>query len=812
MKFFGREGIAAVIGWLLLSVCCYAQVSPPSPADSPPAIGEAQLPDPIPASDFATESAEVELQLDRLENNVETDPLIPQLAAELADQADDIIELGLELEQLRSAAATPRQLDEQERRWDQQADRVEAWSERADERWKSLQQSREDLRQIRQRWEWTRDTAVDEELPVEMQQRVEQVLLRVESVQAETRQRIERAGEFIERLASVRVSINDALKQLSALSGVVNQRMRTRDSPPLWETQEADWLRIDNSTRLAISRSGAELRAFVEDQWVRLLAQVLLFLFLLWAAVEARHASQDWPDDQTELSETRRLLTHPVSLALAFAILAALPLYSALPAIVRDIFYLMLLLPVLRLAQGATNASGRIALYGLLGLSALYQIAPFSPEGSLLLRLTLLACDAFAMAMAAVLLWRERPLRAQRLHWSRVATLVSAAFAFTMFAASFVANVLGWVNLAHFLTEGVLLTLQGALFAVILVRASAALLPGVLRRGPGKSLLSVRRYPQKFERFLVGSLALGLFIFWTRQTLRRFRLRDPVAERLDEFLAAPLSWADLAVTNGDVLRALLIVCLTFAAQRLVAFFLREELFPRLRLRTSSAAILVTLLKYLLVAVGLGMAGATLGFTATQLTVLFGALGVGIGFGLQSIVNNFVSGLILMIERPIKVGDVVEMGGNWGVVSNVGVRATVVEAFEGSEIIVPNADLISREVKNWTFSTTTARIEITIGTAYDADPREVLRILLKVAADHELISSRPEPSATMIEFAPAAVKYRLTCYTGIHHRSNVASDMHVQAYEALTEAGIGNPFPERPSVETSPVGQPVLDSR
>jgi small-conductance mechanosensitive channel len=192
-----------------------------------------------------------------------------------------------------------------------------------------------------------------------------------------------------------------------------------------------------------------------------------------------------------------------------------------------------------------------------------------------------------------------------------------------------------------------------------------------------------------------------------------------------------------------------------------------------------------------------------------MTVVFGALGVGIGLGLQDIVSNFIAGLILMFERPVKIGDIVELGGAWGKVKNIGIRATLVETFEGSELLIPNRDLIVKEVKNWTLSGTTARVEILIGTAYDSNPREVLEILLRTAREHEFVLKEPEPFAMMFGFGDSALNFRMFCHTSMDHRGLVISDLHIAVLEALRTAGIEIPFPQR-DLQLSLVGKTEID--
>jgi small-conductance mechanosensitive channel len=176
--------------------------------------------------------------------------------------------------------------------------------------------------------------------------------------------------------------------------------------------------------------------------------------------------------------------------------------------------------------------------------------------------------------------------------------------------------------------------------------------------------------------------------------------------------------------------------------------------------------------------------------------VIGALGVGIGFGLQTIVNNFVSGLILIFERPIKVGDAIETPDYFGRVRRIGIRASVIRSYDGAEIVVPNGELISKAVTNWTGTDENRRLDIPIGVAYGTDPEQVLEILRGVARAHPRVADVPPPDAQMIRFGDSSLDFQLRAWCVMEHRVDVASDLHVAINRELAAAGISIPFPQR----------------
>jgi small-conductance mechanosensitive channel len=175
----------------------------------------------------------------------------------------------------------------------------------------------------------------------------------------------------------------------------------------------------------------------------------------------------------------------------------------------------------------------------------------------------------------------------------------------------------------------------------------------------------------------------------------------------------------------------------------------------------------------------------------------GALGVGIGFGLQNVVNNFISGLILIFERPIQIGDVIERGDLLGIVKKIGIRASMIRTFAGAEVIVPNGELISREVTNWTLSDKVRRIEIQVGVAYGTDPTKVLTILKNLTTNSEDILDNPEAMVLFNGFGASSLDFELRFWTANSEGwLQLKSDMTVKIHKALKQAKIEIPFPQR----------------
>jgi small-conductance mechanosensitive channel len=190
--------------------------------------------------------------------------------------------------------------------------------------------------------------------------------------------------------------------------------------------------------------------------------------------------------------------------------------------------------------------------------------------------------------------------------------------------------------------------------------------------------------------------------------------------------------------------------------------------------------------------------------------LAGAFGIGIGFGLQSIVNNFVSGLILLFERPIHVGDIVDVGNLQGTVRRIGIRASVIRTNAGADIIVPNSQLVTDKVTNWTLSDRLRRVDLPVGVNYGADPKKVIELLEQVARAHPDVLTDPAPRALLMGYGDSSINFELRVWPKqFRQLAQVRSDLAAAVFDAVKAAqGVSFPFPQR---EVRILSDPVPNS-
>ena len=363
--------------------------------------------------------------------------------------------------------------------------------------------------------------------------------------------------------------------------------------------------------------------------------------------------------------------------------------------------------------------------------------------------------------------------------WAGRLTRIIAPIAVLLTAAGFVnlGNLLVWPWLFSLALVGLLILLQdftADLFNMMQRGAEGA------REGLAPLLTGFGLVLASIPIFLIiwGSSGAELAEYWVR-----FR--------------QGISLGGVNLSPGAILTFLIIFAIGYALTRGVQGMLRTSILPKTRLDAGGQNAVVSGLGYVGIFLAALLAITSAGIDMSSFAIVAGALSVGIGFGLQNIVSNFVSGIILLIERPVSVGDWISAGGQQGIVKKISVRATLVETFDKTEVIVPNSDLISQPVTNWTRHNKVGRIIIPVGVAYGSDTKKVENVLREIVEDHPLVSIDPAPAVLFRGLGADALNFEIRAIladvgTGL----GVTSDLLHSIVQRFGAEGIEIPFAQR----------------
>jgi potassium-dependent mechanosensitive channel len=576
--------------------------------------------------------------------------------------------------------------------------------------------------------------------------------------------------------------------QSDALKGILSQ-----DSQPIWDAPSSLTNEWRTQSAETFSSQWGSTVAFVRrlplSFVLHLVCIALLAIFIEWLRRRVHKLAEVRP----ALQQAVPILDLPVSAAFVLSVLLIPSMYSQAPRWIQAALGAIALVPIVLILRSLLERNLFPILYALVGMYFVAQLRVVTASLPVLARLFFLLETGGGLVF---LIWflRSGKLAAardgssERFSW---ALRIIARIGLIIFPAAILANILGYANLGNLLGFLYIRSIFVAALLYVAIRVVEGFLIIGLQVQPLGALRVVQLHRDMLHQRICRFLEFVAFLFWLNLLLSFFGLRDPLLAKIGEFLNANVSLGSINISLGRSLAFAIAVWASFLVSKLLRFLLEADVYQHFRLARGLPYAISTMLHYTILLVGFFVALGALGIDLTKITILAGAFSVGVGFGLQNVINNFVSGVILLFERPIKLGDVIEIGGTVGEVRRIGIRACVIRTADGSEIIVPNGSLISNQVTNWTFSDRARAIEVSVNILPGADSVKVVELLKTVAVGQAGLAKEPAPQVYVTSFTAGAITYQLRVWTDRYQDwAQVRSDLSVAISEALTREKIG----------------------
>lgn len=523
---------------------------------------------------------------------------------------------------------------------------------------------------------------------------------------------------------------------------------------------------------------------------------VIIILIILFTKINNLKLKFKGEETESEKKRFKIILSSPISSALIVGLFASIIIYPYRPLLFQDISRFIVTIPIAIVLLNILPKKFNPYVYAFGILVFLHIIFINLPEDHIVARLTLLLLSLIEIGTISYFIIQLRKQTDQKKN-SSMYILGFSFFFLVMVIAGFLANLMGKVSFSIYVVEGVL----GIALVIILISFSLVVINGLvvlLIDSDHSNKLNIIKHnriksKEKITRFF-NVVASILFIYFL---LNVFKVQISLFKGVSEFMLEERNIGSLEFTWGNIFAFFIVIYLSIVIANFIRTLLEEDILNKMKMKKGVPYTIALMVKYALVTVGIFIAVSAAGIPTNNLTVIIGAFGVGIGFGLQNIFNNLVSGLILLFERPIQIGDTIEVGELIGNVRSIGIRSSNVRTLDGAEIIVPNGNLISNDVVNWTLSDDMRRIELLVGVSYSSDPHKVKEVLLNIIRNHPDIESDPAPNVLFKNLGDSSLDFRMLFWTREFNQwIRIKSDVLFQVFDDLKAAGIEIPFPQR----------------
>jgi potassium efflux system protein len=754
--------------------------NPPSASSNANSIPLPEVAVQAEAAHSTLESTQVNLSEDPVTSAIEQDLLV--LTNEIPMRLEEnsrILSRNPDLETLRDLG----------REWQHLRQELTDWTHQLTKRASQISTDEARLTQLSEAWEATRTAATTSNAPPLIRQRVQATLEEVHRVQAMTKAQQELVLDLQSQVGEQSARVSLAENAIAEARREMFQRLLVRDGPAIWSSGlwGKPWLALVEESQRSLLRQTSALAAYARRKPGRFLLHGLVLMVLSSFLVWTRRRLRAVRGREDGLRQATLVFEAPIATAIVLSVLISGWIYPQAPRLLWAMAGIATLIPVVIVLRKLIEPPLFPLLNALVGFYILDQFRVVAASQEAFSRVLLLLETA---AGTVFFLWLTRSARlrvSQETRMDRFRTTLQrvARLAWLCFLAAFLANLFGYESLSKLVGNTVLTGAYLSLAVYALMRIVDGLVLSALSvppMGRWDWVVRSRRMLQTRVWRLLEWVALGL---WVVLLLEVLSLRAPLYQNVKEFISAKAHFGSFSLSLGDLLVLGLSIWVAVFISRVAQFFLEAEVYPRVDLAPGLHYSISKMVHYVILLAGIFIAIGALGFDLTKLTILAGAVGVGVGFGLQNIINNFVSGLILLFERPVKIGDVVQLDTAEGVVERIGIRASVVRTVNGSEVIVPNGKFISDPVTNWTFSNQQRLLSIPLAIAAIPDPQGVMNLLKRVASEHPLVLKDPPPQVLLGSFGGGTFTFEVRVWTNrLGSGPQIRSDLSLAFNAAL----------------------------
>ena len=678
----------------------------------------------------------------------------------------------------------------------------ESWRKSYSDKTEEIVLLQNQLTEMKVQWQTTRDLERQEALPQQVVSRIKDNLAAIADLSKLVSDRNNQLLTNQTELTGTLIYINDVLNAISKVERSYSEQIFAIDMPPLWQvfSNNEDSTTTKGQMTDVIARHKQDLTSFKINYRSNIYWHLFFFAALLILTLFLRNDVNRWSDEKKDeaISYSLIFLRRPLSSTLLVVLLSAGLFYPDVNSDVLNYFYVLLIIPLLRVIPSLLPSINKKYFYGVAFVFFMSQLGDHFSDVIIIERLILLIIDGLSLLILIKLLQHKEEISSNdgSIRWQY--TLMIMKIAAIILMASILANIVGNTFFARVISKGTLIMIYGG----AIIYTSSLVLRGIfallIQQKEIARLNMLQNYSGEVKRQLFRGVNWLASLYWIYLTLEGYLIYDSIYEWAVSTLTHEWVIGSVSLSIGSILAFFLTLWISLLLSKFIRFILQDEILTHFNLPRGVPGAISMIVRLTLIFLGFILAFGAAKIDLSNIALIFGALGVGIGFGLQNIFNNLVSGLILAFERPVQVGDIIQISSIniMGEVKDIGIRASIIRTFDGAEVVVPNGNLISNEMINWTLSDNRRRQEIIVGVAYGTDTDKVITVLNSVVPENENVLKDPTPLILFLGFGDSSLNFRVLFWTPFDKGFVTKSEVGVAIDMAFKKEGIVIPFPQR----------------
>jgi len=689
------------------------------------------------------------------------------------------------------------------KKWDTYHDQLKDWESTINKHVEKNIELIDEISLDEQTWELTYLNASEEKVPYEVLGRTKSVWNDLKKIKRSVEHKNNDLLEFESKISKQKIIVNKVIEDLIALKNSEVYELFYLRHPPLWKTpfRSSEYYGDERDETESISSNISAIIKFIKTNEISfyLFLVIVVLIILLINVIKKGFEKYEFNEQDGDLQKAKYLiLDHSLISIIFLSLMAAKLFFTNTPTLFTDILILLILIISVPLIQRYMYKRFKGVVYFIILFYILDTAKTYIWFTNPQYRIYLLI-EAI-MVIAILILFTHPYLETRRMKIGKFGLLLvkMTPVIYILSIVSIVSNILGYTNLTDITLK---ICIQSGIITIIfygILMIVGGISTGLIHRHYSSKVSFDKVKKFTVEKKLLQIIRVFLFILWFLFFLRMIDLLRPLTEVITNILTEPYKMGSISFTIGSIVTFILILTFSFLITSFISFLFDGATGSNrfFKLPEGIPAAISLVIRYFIIAFGIILALSSLGVDLSKFNLMAGALGLGIGFGLQTVVSNFISGLILVFERPILPGDTVEVNNLLGTVNRIGVRSSNIRTFDGAEVVVPNNNLIANDLINWTLSDNVKRVEILIGTTYGSDPNEILKILVEVAKENKECLKNPPPIALFDEFGASSLNFKLRFWVHYEIGLQAKSDVSIGVYNRFKELGIEIPFPQQ----------------